>query len=139
SRRAELSAFARRFAGAPGVCGVALRLQPAAAIQQLEGVPEMLWGAAVVRDRLRPDGLYHYAAPGGFVQAHRGQAAAIAERVAAQLSAALGGLRGRRVLELYAGAGALALELCAAGAEVRACERYAPALEHAGRAAREQG
>jgi 23S rRNA (uracil1939-C5)-methyltransferase len=136
--RAQLLAFARDLSSSAGVLGVAVRLQTRGVVQQLEGVPEPVWGIRVARDALRPGGLYTYAAHGSFVQAHRGQAAAIADRIMARLIASSGELRGKRVLELYAGSGALGLELCARGAQVTLVERYAPALEHALRAQSEQ-
>ncbi|GAB4213190.1 MAG: hypothetical protein OHK0013_36850 [Sandaracinaceae bacterium] len=71
------------------------------------------------------DGPAFLAAHGAFVQAHRGAAAAIHDRVAAEL-ARLG--PAPRVLELYAGSGALALRLAASGASVVAVERFAPAI-----------
>jgi 23S rRNA (uracil1939-C5)-methyltransferase len=101
-------------------------------------VPEPVAGSAVVRDTLGDSGLYHYATFGSFVQAHRGQAAALASSVARALEQRLGRLRGARILELFAGSGALGIELCARGAQVVLVERYAPALEHAQRAQREQ-
>ncbi|HEX4355260.1 MAG TPA: pseudouridine synthase, partial [Polyangiales bacterium] len=125
-------------ADATHVIGVALRLQPKAAVQQLEGVPENVAGRAIARDALLPDGPYHYASHGSFVQAHRGQAAALAERAIGRLEGALGGVRDRAILELFAGSGALGLALVARGAKVTVVERYAPALDHALSAAREQ-
>ena len=72
------------------------------------------------------------------MQAHRGQAARLVRALVAQLSRALGELRGARVLELFAGSGALGLALAELGADVTLVERYAPALEHAERARSEQ-
>ena len=135
SARDALAALGRSVAEQPGVCGVALRLQTQPAVQLLEGELEQLAGSAVVRDSLGSEGPYHYATHGSFVQAHRGQALAMAERVVQ----ALAPVRGQRVLELFAGAGALGLRLCAQGAQVTLVERYAPALEHAARAQAEQG
>jgi 23S rRNA (uracil1939-C5)-methyltransferase len=136
--RAELAPIAREIAEHPLVLGVALRLHEPRAVQLLEGTLEPLAGEAVLRDSLRADGPFHYVTFGSFVQAHRGQAANIARYVCAQLSERLGGLRGQRVLELFAGSGALGLELAAEGARVALVERYAPALQHAVRAQREQ-
>src|SRR5690606_18549728 len=51
----------------------------------------------------------------------------------------LGGLGGSRLLELYAGSGALALRLAARGASLTAVEAFAPAVERLALAAREQG
>ncbi len=76
------------------------------------------------------------ARPGSFVQAHRGQAAAI-EALLVDALAALTGRLGRkpRVLELFAGSGALGLALAKAGASVTAVESFAPAAQAIGRAA----
>lgn len=136
--RVELLELARELGDVAGVLGVALRMQAKDAVQQLEGLPEPVCGASIARDSLRDGGIYHYASHGSFLQVHRGQAARLSEQLIVTLSAALGGLRGRRVLELYAGSGALGLELCSQGANVLVVERYAPALEHALRAEREQ-
>lgn len=136
--RARLETLAHELQALPSVLGVALRMQQEGAVQQLEGVPEPVAGLSVARDRLEPEGLYHYATFGSFVQAHRGQAAQLARALVAQLQRVLGELRGARVLELFAGSGALGLALAELGADVTLVERYAPALEHAERARREQ-
>ncbi|HEY2735108.1 MAG TPA: pseudouridine synthase [Polyangiales bacterium] len=134
----RLRTLAQVLGAETDVIGVALRLQPRAAVQQLEGVPENVAGRSIARDTLLEGGPYHYASHGSFVQAHRAQAAVLAERAIASLEAALSGLRGRTILELFAGSGALGLALCQRGAQVTVVERYAPALEHALLAAREQ-
>ncbi|HEX2670358.1 MAG TPA: pseudouridine synthase, partial [Polyangiaceae bacterium] len=67
-------------------------------------------------------------------QAHLGQANAAHARI----EQALKELGAKRVLELYAGSGALALRLAAAGFDVTAVEAFGPALAHVERAAREQ-
>jgi 23S rRNA (uracil1939-C5)-methyltransferase len=139
SERARLLALAERLDGTAGVLGIALRLQDGFAIQQLEGELEHVRGLAEARERLASESSYHYATYGSFVQAHRGQAAALAERICANLTTRLQGLRGRSVLELFAGSGALGLALCRRGAQVTLVERYAPALNQAQRAAAEQG
>ena len=117
--------------------GIALRVQGATPNRLLEGSPTLVEGEAVVRDQLRSDGPFHYATFGSFVQAHAGQAAAIAHFIVQRLTGSLAPER-MRVLELFAGSGALALELCSRGLEVCAVELYAPALAAAQRAAREQ-
>jgi len=133
-----LESFARELSSLAEVRGVAVREQSEATVQLLAGVPEPLHGQAVVRERLADTEPYHYATFGSFVQAHRGQATRIGALVISELERTLGSLSGRRVLELFAGAGALGLSLLARGAQVTLVERYGPALEHAQRAQREQ-
>ena len=94
----------------------------------------LLTGSEVEAHHLLADGPYHWAAHGAFAQAHLGQA----NRAHEKIEDALRGLGARRVLELYAGSGALSLRLSAAGFELTAVEAFAPALAHAERAAREQ-
>jgi 23S rRNA (uracil1939-C5)-methyltransferase len=122
----------------PLVRGVAVRIQTTGANRMLEGAVTHIAGESLVRDHLRAEGPFHYATFGSFVQAHGGQAAAIASFVLEHLGRELAGAS-VRVLDLFAGSGALALELCARGLEVCAVEVYAPALAAAERAAREQG
>jgi len=94
----------------------------------------LLSGDEVSPHRLQPQGPYHFAAHGAFTQAHLGQANAAHERIERALKA----LKVTQVLELYAGSGALALRLAAAGFDVTAVEAFGPALAHVERAAREQ-
>lgn len=129
-----LTALAQWLGTQPSVCGVALRLQAHAALQLLEGELIHVSGQSEARDCMRPGRPFHYATFGSFVQAHRGQALAMADAI----TQSLGDLRGQRVLELFAGSGALGLGLAAQGAHVTLVERYAPALAHAARAQREQ-
>jgi 23S rRNA (uracil1939-C5)-methyltransferase len=130
-----LRALAEDLQRHPLVRGVAVRVRAAAASRLLEGDLTPIAGRAVVRDQLRAGGPYHYATFGSFVQAHAGQAAAIAAFVVERV---LRAQTGARVLELFAGSGALALELCARGLTACAVETYAPALASAEQAAREQ-
>ncbi|HET7541517.1 MAG TPA: RsmD family RNA methyltransferase [Polyangiaceae bacterium] len=94
----------------------------------------VLSGDEVAEHHLLEDGPYHLAAHGAFTQVHLGQANAAYGRI----EHALKELGAKRVLELYAGSGALALRLAAAGLEVTAVEAFGPALAHVERAAREQ-
>jgi 23S rRNA (uracil1939-C5)-methyltransferase len=139
AQRPAIEALAARLRGRPLLLGVAFSARAADSPQLLGSNPEPIWGAALARDRLSDAGPYHYAAHGGFAQVHRGQAAELAARVIAELQQALGELRGARVLELYAGAGALALRLLALGARPLLVERFEPACAQVARAAREQG
>jgi 23S rRNA (uracil1939-C5)-methyltransferase len=95
-------------------------------------------GPATARQRLSPALPYAYAAPGGFVQAHAGQASYVQTQIIARLRERPGGLAGQRVLELFAGNGSFALALAREGADVTAVEAFAPAIALAERAAREQ-
>lgn len=121
----------------PAVAGVALARRPAGAVQLLASAPRMLSGAAELAVHSTPGGPYSYLAPGAFMQAHADTSGAIQARIVERLAAS-GALGGLRVLELFAGSGALALSLAARGAEVSAVESFAPACERLRRAAREQ-
>ena len=118
----------------PEVCSVAASFREANAATVLGTGHVLLTGAEVEAHHLTPKGPYHFAAPGAFAQVHLGQANAAHERI----ERALQTLGVKRVLELYAGSGALSLRLSAAGFEMTAVEAFGPALAHAERAAREQ-
>ena len=122
-------------AAAPRLRGIALSLHDGRSPQLLGAAPRMLRGEALHRDFLRADAPFTYAAPGGFAQAHRGQASAIH----AEVEHALPDRAGLRVLDVFAGSGALGLALAASGATVAMVESFAPAAEAALRAADEQG
>jgi 23S rRNA (uracil1939-C5)-methyltransferase len=147
--REPLERLAHALAQAePGVTSVALSHRRANAVQLLGGRHELLLGENELRARSPVSGTYHYAAHGAFQQVHADTATAIYGRVLAQvrahfagsafLAAAPQGTRRPRVLELYAGSGALALELAAQGASVLAVESFPPACERLERAASEQ-
>jgi 23S rRNA (uracil1939-C5)-methyltransferase len=136
--RTALEPFASSVAAIDGVLGVAFSVRERDSAQMLGAAPELLHGAALTRDRLLDDGPYVYAAYGSFAQAHRAQATKLVARVVSHLETALGTLDGARILELYAGAGALALRLALHGAHVTAVERYGPSLSQLDRAAKEQ-
>jgi 23S rRNA (uracil1939-C5)-methyltransferase len=137
--RVQLHALAQEIAALAGVRGVAISEQEPRSPAFLGAAPEHVAGAREAEDTLLPGGAYHLATFGSFVQAHRAQAAAIGTRVIEALRGTLGGeLRGARVLELYAGAGALGLELARLGARPFLVERFEPALALAQRAAAAQ-
>ncbi|MES1178710.1 MAG: methyltransferase [Myxococcales bacterium] len=121
-------------AACPEVRSVAASFREANAATVLGTGHALLTGAEVEAHHLHPEGPYHWAAHGAFAQAHLGQANAAHDRI----ERALKELGAKRVLELYAGSGALSLRLAAAGFEMTAVEAFAPALAHAERAAREQ-
>jgi 23S rRNA (uracil1939-C5)-methyltransferase len=119
----------------PSLRAIALSLHDGRSPQLLGAAPSTLRGEPLHRDRIRDGAPWSFAAPGGFAQAHRAQAAAIHT----ELERALAPLEGHRVLELFAGSGALGLALAARGAHVTEVESFAPASEAAAAAAREQG
>jgi 23S rRNA (uracil1939-C5)-methyltransferase len=143
----ELRALGQRLAEAlPEVAGIALTRRAADAVQLLSAGHVCVHGQAELRVRASSDGPYHYLAFGAFVQAHALTAGAIYAELARgclEAGAASAPSRAepspRRLLELYAGSGALALSLAARGLAVTAVESYAPACERIARAAREQG
>jgi 23S rRNA (uracil1939-C5)-methyltransferase len=136
----------------PAVAGVAANFHTGQSPQILGSRTEPLAGATSAKDRVGM--ALHLATFGSFVQAHRGQAANVHARVARAvfddaeepLARARPDARGAdspsegpRVLDLYAGSGALALGLASAGAAVTMVESFAPALHQAREAARQQG
>jgi 23S rRNA (uracil1939-C5)-methyltransferase len=121
-----------------GVRSVAISVRDAGNVRLLAGEPEVVAGPATARHRSSEALPYAYAAPGGFVQAHAGQASYVQDAIIARLREHFGALDGRSVLELFAGNGALALALSRAGARVTAVEAFAPAIALAERAASEQ-
>ncbi|HYP97900.1 MAG TPA: hypothetical protein VER96_04445 [Polyangiaceae bacterium] len=121
-------------AEAKEVLSVAASFREAGAATVLGTGHVLLSGDEVTPHHLLENGPYHLAAHGAFTQAHLGQANAAHGRI----EQALRELGATRVLELYAGSGALALRLAAAGFEVTAVEAFGPALAHVERAAREQ-
>lgn len=130
--------IAHELARLPEVLGVARSARDPGAPTVLGRAPQVVLGPRAARDALDGHGPYHLATYGSFAQAHRGQAAALTAALLERLDRALDGLRGRRVLELYAGAGALSLRMAQRGAQVLANERFAPIDTGVERAAREQ-
>ena len=104
--------------------------------QLLAGKLEVLRGPTEIEDRLDPNGPFHYAAHGSFVQASRITASAIVSRIEALARTAR---QAPRVLELFAGSGTTGLTLARAGASVVSVEVFGPAIARAERAAAEQG
>jgi 23S rRNA (uracil1939-C5)-methyltransferase len=129
----------RVLAVLPTAASVAVNLRPPGAIQLLGPRLIVLSGSGVEAHRLSPSAPFHYATHGAFVQVHTEQAANLHGRAAAALGSALGALGGKRILELYAGSGALALQLAALGAQVTAVDSFGPGLAHALAAAAAQG
>jgi 23S rRNA (uracil1939-C5)-methyltransferase len=121
-------------AASPEVRSVAASFRESGAATVLGTHHVLLTGNDVERHHLDAKGPYHLAAHGAFTQAHLAQATA----AHAAIERALRQHAAQRVLELYAGSGALSLRLASAGFELTAVEAFAPALAHAERAAREQ-
>lgn len=118
----------------PELRTVALSQHDGRSPQLLGRTPVALRGEALQPERSSPDEPFHYVSIGSFAQAHRGQAAAILREVVQVLAPA----PPQRILEVFAGSGALGLALAARGAAVTLVESFAPALDAALRAAREQ-
>ncbi|HYH41089.1 MAG TPA: pseudouridine synthase [Burkholderiales bacterium] len=125
-------------AAVPEIVGVSISRRAARSPVLLGSPPRALSGVETASHRISPEAPWHVAAPGSFVQAHAGQAAALHALVERELASALGGLKGQRILELYAGSGALALSLARAGAQVTAVDSYEPGIRRLEAAAREQ-
>lgn len=121
------------------VRGVAYSERHPKSVQVLGGVPIPLLGAKDLIHHLASEEPYHLAVPGGFVQSHADQAIALHAAIERELKTRLGSLTRLGIVELYAGAGALALRLAARGARMTAVEAYAPSVALLERTAREQG
>jgi 23S rRNA (uracil1939-C5)-methyltransferase len=106
--------------------------------QLLGAAPEVLAGPRALRDVVGQGDLWLHVSPGSFAQAHRGTSAAIHALARSALSAVVSERRRARVLELYAGSGALGLSLARGGMNVTLVESFAPAADAAVDAAREQ-
>ncbi len=128
----------------PAMVSVAVSTRALDAPQLLGGELEVLAGPSELRHRPDRAAPFHYASHGAFTQAHAGQLAklqrAIAEAINAtsaspgrerSLAASAAHESGPRVLELYAGSGALSLRLAAGGARVTSVEAFAPAVRMA--------
>jgi 23S rRNA (uracil1939-C5)-methyltransferase len=136
--RRDLLAFARALGAArPEVAGVAANWVAKRSIQVLGPETEIVAGDGTALDR-QGDVLVT-AAPGAFVQAHRGQAAAMARELAACAAALSTEGAPARALELFAGAAPFGLALARAGLDVTSVEAFGPAVQGALAAARHQG
>jgi 23S rRNA (uracil1939-C5)-methyltransferase len=127
------------LAEARSVLGVSVSRRTPRSPRVLGGVPRLVAGVELAPHRLAPDEPYHLARAGAFVQAYPEQASRLYAAVEAALTARLGGLAGKRVVELFAGSGPLSLRLAARGAHVIAVDNHEPGIAALQRAAREQG
>lgn len=122
----------------PEVRGIAYSERDPRSPQVLGGVPIGVVGQTELRHRFAPNHPHHLAVFGGFVQAHTSQTNALHDAILDGVRTRFKSLAKLPVVELYAGAGALALRLAAAGAQVTAIDSYAPSIGLLQRAAAEQ-
>jgi len=127
----------RLLAADLGVVGVAANFHDGEGPQVLGNETELLAGVALAKDRVGDS--VHLATFGSFVQAHRGQARRVHQLLAHGLGLPVTGGAAPRILDLYAGSGAIGLMLARAGADVTMVEAFAPAARNAEAAAKEQG
>jgi 23S rRNA (uracil1939-C5)-methyltransferase len=121
----------------PSVVGVAVSRRAKDSPRLLGRAPAPVAGVERVRVGIEGETAFHYAAHGAFAQAHGGQERALRGAIVTAVS---GGrtLQGIRVLELFAGSGALSLALSSRGAHVHSVESFVPAADLARAAARDQ-
>lgn len=134
SQRALDAACEALLAAIPSLRAIAVSLHDGRSPQLLGAAPRGLRGAPLHRDAIRPDAPWTLVAPGSFAQAHRAQAGTIHDSI----EHSIGKLDGLRVLDVFAGSGALGLVLAARGADVTLVESFAPAADAVTRAARTQ-
>lgn len=134
----RVSEFSARLREAePSIVGIAVSRRTKDSPRLLGAAPTVILGAERVKVAIDAEGPFHYAVHGAFAQAHGDQERALRGAI---LSAVSRGdtLRGVRVLELFAGSGALSLTLSSRGARVRAVESFGPAAALAQEAAFDQ-
>lgn len=137
-REETLARFAARLREAESsIVGLAVSRRPGRSARLLGGAPSVIAGIDRARVMIE-GGSFHYAAHGAFAQAHGGQERALREAILSALPQRPN-LRGARVLELFAGSGALSIALAARGVRVHAVESFAPAAELMREAASDQG
>ncbi|MBM4364504.1 MAG: RNA methyltransferase, partial [Deltaproteobacteria bacterium] len=114
--------------------GVALSERDASSPRLLGGPPRLIVGAPALERRVQPGGPVDLVALGGFAQVHAGVERAVHEAIVREVEPR----PGRVVIEAFAGAGALSLELARRGARVLSVESFEPAVRLAREAARSQ-
>ncbi len=123
---------------APLVASVFVNEVEAESVQVLGKKTETITGASEAWDQVA--GVRLLAAPGSFVQAHSGQATAIADVLRARVRRLIDELgRPPRVVDLFAGSGTWGLAAASEGADVLAIESYAPAASRVMKSARAAG
>ncbi|MCU0672095.1 MAG: RsmD family RNA methyltransferase [Myxococcota bacterium] len=124
------------------IATVALSTRPSRSPLLLGRGLRVVVGPEVIDERVEAPGGRHVAipaVPGGFVQAHAEQASRLRAHVVDELARQGIAIEGARVIDAYAGSGALGLGLAAAGARVLLIESYEPAMRLARDAAERQG
>jgi 23S rRNA (uracil1939-C5)-methyltransferase len=124
------------------IATVALSTRPSRSPLLLGRGLRVVVGPEVIDERVEAPGGRHVAipaVPGGFVQAHAEQASRLRAHVVDELARHGIAIEGARVIDAYAGSGALGLGLAAAGARVLLIESYEPAMRLARDAAERQG
>jgi 23S rRNA (uracil1939-C5)-methyltransferase len=124
------------------IATVALSTRPSRSPLLLGRGLRVVVGPEVIDERVEAPGGRHVAipaVPGGFVQAHAEQASRLRAHVVDELARQGLAIAGARVIDAYAGSGALGLGLAAAGARVLLIESYEPAMRLARDAAERQG
>lgn len=125
----EVYAAAHRIlAQIPEIKGVAYSERAPKSPQVLGGVPVPIAGVTELRHTFATGSPYHLAVFGGFVQAHVEQTNALHDAIVQRIQSEFASLKEIRVVELYAGAGALALRLSKLGARVTAVDSYGPSV-----------
>jgi 23S rRNA (uracil1939-C5)-methyltransferase len=135
---AKIAAFSARLREAePSIVGVAVSRRAKVSHRLLGDAPTVVLGEHRVKVPIEGETAFHYAAHGAFAQAHGGQERALRTAISSAVSRG-GFVRGARILELFAGSGALSISLSARGARVVAVESFVPAAELARDAAFDQ-
>lgn len=124
------------------IATVALSTRPSRSPLLLGRGLRVVVGPEVIDERVQAPGGRNVAVPavpGGFVQAHAEQASRLRAHVVDELGRQGLAIEGARVIDAYAGSGALGLGLATAGARVLLIESYEPAMRLARDAAERQG
>jgi 23S rRNA (uracil1939-C5)-methyltransferase len=129
---AEFSARLRE--AEPSIVGVAVSRRAKDSPRLLGGAPAIVAGVERVKVTGEGESPFHYAVHGGFAQAHGDQERALRDAILSAVSRGAS-LQGIRILELFAGSGALSITLSSRGARVHAVEKFGPAAELAREAA----